>query len=191
MPFQVERKSMACKDTDPASIRRLAEQTIRDMIPHAFRTMANVEAVVGDEMPETLAGTSRRSVAGVIGWVGNLSGTGILECTPEFACTLANLMLGTDGTNLSEDALDAVAEMTNIVFGGMKTQLENCFGTMALSIPTIIYGTDVEMRTSGDLIAVLPIKISEHALRVKLYMNHLEEKRALSQFWTISCNAAR
>jgi len=142
----------------------MARQTVINLIPRAFLTMANVEAVVGAEAAER-AGGSRRSVAGVIGWVGSLSGTGILECSPEFACTLAHLMLGIEETSLSEDALDAVAEMINIVFGGMKTELEKCFGAMALSIPTMIYGTDVEMRTSGELIAVLPISIGEHSLR--------------------------
>jgi chemotaxis protein CheX len=179
---------MDCNVTDSSAIKELARQTVMKLIPHAFLTMANVEAVVGVESPESAIGNTGRSVAGVIGWVGNLSGTGTLECSPEFACTLANLMLGTEETSLSEDALDAVAEMTNIVFGGMKTELEKCFGPLALSIPTIIYGTDVEMRTSGELAAVLPIRIGEHALRVKLYMNRQEERRSpLSQFWTISC----
>jgi CheY-specific phosphatase CheX len=172
-----------------AAIKSLATKTVMSLIPNAFLTMANVEAVVTSEDPVKDGQLAGRSVAGVIGWVGALSGTGILECSPEFACTLANQMLGTEETALSADALDAVAEMTNIVFGGMKTQLEKTFGAMALSIPTIIYGTDVEMRTSGELIAVLPITIGQNALRVKLYMNNLEEKRAaLNQFWTISCN---
>jgi CheY-specific phosphatase CheX len=183
---------MDCGATSLDAIKARAAEIVTSVVPYAFRTMANVEAVIGTGTTETAIRSSGRGVAGVIGWVGSLSGTGILECTPEFACTLANLMLGTAETSLSEDALDAVAEMTNIVFGGMKTELEKCFGTMALSIPTIIYGTDIEMRTSGELITVLPIKIGEHALRVKLYMNNLEEKRtALSQFWTISCSDKR
>jgi len=178
--------------TEFKAIKNLAAQIVVRLIPHAFQTMANVDAVVGAEMPETAMKSWGRSVAGVIGWVGSLSGTGILECSPEFACTLANLMLGTTETALSADALDAVAEMTNIVFGGMKTELERRVGNMALSIPTIVYGTDVEMRTSGELVAALPIKVGEFDLRVKLYMNNLEERRgALSQFWTVSCNDKR
>ncbi|MBB6146577.1 CheY-specific phosphatase CheX [Silvibacterium bohemicum] len=182
---------MSVQEIDIFGIKKLAAETVSGLIPHAFLTMANVEAVVGEDKRDERKDAARsagRSVAGVIGWVGALSGTGILECSPEFACTLANLMLGTEATTLTEDALDAVAEMTNIVFGGMKTQLEKHFGAMALSIPTIIYGTDVEMRTSGELITVLPIEIGDQLLRVKLYMNSLEEKRgALGQFWTISC----
>jgi CheY-specific phosphatase CheX len=185
------KEKMSVQQVDISSIKQLAAETVGGLIPNAFLTMANVEAVVGANERDGRKDAARsagRSVAGVIGWVGALSGTGILECSPEFACTLANLMLGTEATSLTEDALDAVAEMTNIVFGGMKTELEKHYGAMALSIPTIIYGTDVEMRTSGELITVLPIKIGDQLLHVKLYMNSLEEKRgALGQFWTISC----
>lgn len=178
---------MDCGSNDPVAVRRLAEQIVTGLIPRAFQTMANMEAVIETESREAGIRSSGRSVAGVIGWVGSLSGIGIIECTPEFACILANRMLGTQETALNEDALDAVAEMTNIVFGGMKTELEKCFGAMALSIPTIIYGTDVEMRTCGQLITLLHVEIGEHALRVKLFLNNLDERRtALSQFWTIS-----
>jgi CheY-specific phosphatase CheX len=173
---------------DFEAIKSLACEIVVRLIPNAFQTMAGMDAAVGESIPQAGGSSSGRSVAGVIGWVGTLSGTGILECSPEFACTLANQMLGTTETTLSADALDAVAEMTNILFGGMKTELEKRLGSMALSIPTIVYGTDVEMRTSGELIATLPIKIGAFDLRVKLYMNSLEERRgALSQFWTVSC----
>jgi CheY-specific phosphatase CheX len=178
---------MDCGANDPVAVRSLAAQIVTGLIPHAFLTMANVEAVIGTDIGAGDVRSAGRSVAGVIGWVGSLSGTGILECSPEFACTLANLMLGTDESTLNEDALDAVAEMTNIVFGGMKTELEKCLGAIALSIPTIISGADIEMRTSGELITVLPVQIGEHTLRVKLFLNHLGERRtALSQFWSIS-----
>lgn len=179
---------MDCNVANPAEAGALARQIVIGLIPRAFLTMANVEAVVEPEMVEIPASGPRRSVAGVIGWVGTLSGTGILECSPDFACTLANRMLGTERTALSEFALDAVSEMTNIVFGGMKTELERCFGAMALSIPTIVYGTDVEMRTSGELVAALPIRIGPEVMQLKLYMNRPDEARtAMSQYWTISC----
>ena len=179
---------MKSAPTDPEKIKRIATEIVTRLVPNAFNTMAGMDALVGTESARDTLQSAGRSVAGVIGWVGALSGTGILESSPEFACTLANRMLGTTETTLSADALDAVAEMTNIVFGGMKTELEKHFGTMALSIPTIVYGTDVEMRTSGELVAALLITIEEYKLRVRLYMNNVEERRGtLNQFWTISC----
>ncbi|GGH09661.1 chemotaxis protein CheX [Silvibacterium dinghuense] len=183
---------MAEEKLDLARAGELACEAIRKAVPHAFATMAGVDAVLDVEADGQPVEQDLRCVAGVIGWVGSLSGTGMLECTPEFACTLANLMLGTEEKTLTPEALDAVAEMTNIIFGCMKTDLEPLVGPMALSVPTIISGTDVQMRTSGERIAVFRIGVDASRLRVRLYLNQMEERRgALGQYWTLSCEPAK
>ncbi|MFT4112090.1 chemotaxis protein CheX [Silvibacterium sp.] len=177
---------------DLARAGELACEAIRRAVPNAFTTMVGVDAVLEPELDGAPGGPEQRCVAGVIGWVGSLSGTGMLECTADFACTLANMMLGTEEETLTPEALDAVAEMTNIIFGCMKTDLEPAVGPMALSVPTIISGTDVEMRTSGEKIAVFKIGVDANRLRVRLYLNQIEDRRgALGQFWTLSCEPAK
>jgi|GEM_PF-3105104 len=172
---------------DSSTVKDLAIHAVKDAITNTFLTMAGMEALVGTEYPHSQKDGVSRSVAGVIGWVGKWNGTGILECTPEFACKLSNLMLGSEQVSLNEDALDAVAEMTNIIFGGMKTELEAHLGTMGLSTPTVIYGNDVGMRSSGEAFTVIPIQIAEHLLHIKLYITRVEEKRnPLSHFWAAS-----
>ena len=176
---------------DSSAAKNLAVYAVKDAIIHTFLTMAGMEATVGIAYPHGQKSCASRSVAGVIGWIGNWNGTGILECTPEFACKLSNLMLGSDMVSLSEDALDAVAEMTNIIFGGMKTELEAHLGAMGLSTPTVIYGNDVGMRSSGEAFTVIPIHIAEHLLHVKLFLARVEEKRtSLSHFWAASYSGA-
>src|SRR5882757_9506881 len=101
---------------DSSAVRDLAMHAVKDAIINTFFTMAGMKASVGTEYPHHQKDGVSRSVAGVIGWVGNWNGTGILECTPEFACKLSNLMLGSEMVSLNEDALDAVAEITNIIF---------------------------------------------------------------------------
>jgi chemotaxis protein CheX len=177
--------------TEPNAVLTEAANVLKRAIVHAFTTMAGMEAEVGETYPDRPTRVSGRNVAGFIGWVGNWNGTGVLECTPEFACKLANILLGTEDSNLSEDALDAIAEMTNIIFGEMKTELESGLGTMGLSTPTVVYGNDVGMRSTGDPFMVVPVRIEEAELRVKLYMVRVEEKRnPLSHFWAASnCGA--
>jgi len=176
---------------DPDAVKALAIKTIRDVIKQAFSTMAGLDAIVGPEYLYRPPLTASRSVAGVIGWVGNWNGTGIIDCTPEFACHLANQMLGTDTPTLSEDSLDALAEMTNIIFGGMKTALEGSLGRMGLSTPTVIYGNNVGMRSAGDAFTALPIQIAEHTLNAKLYMVQVEERRhSIGNFWAGACTGA-
>jgi CheY-specific phosphatase CheX len=163
--------------TDPEVARDQAMNAIKGVISNSFSTMVGLDAEIGEEYSHRHTSGSTRSVAGVIGWVGNWNGTGILECSPEFACRLANLMLGTECDTLNEDALDAVAEMTNIIFGSLKSELQESLGTMGLSIPTVVYGNDVGMRSTAEAFTVVPFEIAGSSLNVKLYITHGEAKR--------------
>jgi chemotaxis protein CheX len=176
---------------DTSLVKEKAARALQHAVSNAFETMAGMHAELGEVHPDKPTSSSGRSVAGFIGWVGNWNGTGILECSPEFACKLSNVMLGTEGATLSEDTLDAVAEMTNIIFGGMKTDLEEELGPMGLSTPTVVYGNDVGMRSTGEPFTVLPVVIEGAELRVKLYMIRVEEKQnRMSHFWAASNSGA-
>jgi len=105
---------------------------------------------------------------------------------------LANLMLGTEHTTLSEDALDAIAEMTNIVFGGMKSTIEARLGPMNLSSPTVIFGNHVGMRGARDGWTVLPVDVQDHAVQVKFFITRTDKKRnSPSHFWAATGSAPR
>lgn len=172
-------------------VSEYAIQALKDVVPDAFLTMAGMDALAGAEFINCRGAGAGRNVAGVIGWVGNWNGTGIFECSPEFACQLANAMLGTDSNALNEDSLDAVAEMTNIIFGSMKTKLEAQLGVTGLSTPTVIYGNDVGMRSSGDAFTVIPVQIGDNRIQLKIYIVQMEEKKnSLSHFWAASCSGA-
>ena len=51
---------------------------------------------------------------------------------------------------INEDVLDAVAEVTNMIIGNVKTELEARVGPMGLSTPTVIYGRNFQTRSSGN-----------------------------------------
>jgi CheY-specific phosphatase CheX len=175
---------MEPKVTDVEELKEIAANVVKDVIVNTFSMMAGLEATIGETYTNDPSADTRRSISGVIGWVGKFTGTGILDCSPEFACLLSNLMLGTEGDVLNEDALDAVAEMTNMVFGGMKTGLEDHCGAMGLSIPTVIYGNNVGMRSSGGRFIVVPVKIDKHELKVMMYFAKTEETRnSPAHFW--------
>jgi CheY-specific phosphatase CheX len=179
-----------------AQVTELATDAVKGSIVSTFMTMANMQVRLGVAHLYTPTSAARRSICGVIGWVGPWTGTGIMDCSPEFACLLASLLLGTEegagGTALSEDALDAVAEMTNIIFGGMKTVLEGRLGSMGLSTPTVIYGNDVGMRGAKEQFTVIPVETGQHELSLKLYMTRRDEKRnGPSHFWGNGAAGAR
>ena len=175
----------------PSTVSEFAIKALKEVVPNVFLTMAGMDAFAGTEYLNRSSTGAGRNVAGIIGWVGNWNGTGIFECSPEFACQLTNAMLGTEGDSLNEESLDAVAEMTNIIFGSMKARLEAQLGVTGLSTPTVIYGNNVGMRSSGDAFTVIPVQIGESKIQLKIYVIQMEEKKnTLSHFWAASCSGA-
>jgi CheY-specific phosphatase CheX len=146
-----------------------ATAAIAETIRAFFKLTLDTDVEIGSAVTERKT-TLRRTVAGMIGWVGKWSGTGIVDCSPECACLITKLMLGTDGDILNEDALDVVAEVANVIFGGMKTELEAELGPIGLGLPTVIYGTEMGMRCFGMAHTILPVQLHEHTIYVKLYM---------------------
>jgi chemotaxis protein CheX len=62
-------------------------------------------------------------------------------------------MLDDDGTEraVDEDVLDAVAELTNMIVGNIKNILEEKLGTMAISIPTVVYGRNFKFKSFAGI----------------------------------------
>ena len=59
-------------------------------------------------------------------------------------------MLMTDSQSVNEDVLDAVAELTNMIIGSVKTDLEQHLGQLGLSIPTVVYGRNFKTKSAGS-----------------------------------------
>jgi chemotaxis protein CheX len=80
------------------------------------------------------------SVVGLTGaWVGN----GYLTCTAPTASLLASRFLMTEVDGVNDEVLDALGELTNMIVGGAKNNLEEHLGAMQLSIPTVVCGTAI------------------------------------------------
>ncbi|MEO8130562.1 MAG: chemotaxis protein CheX, partial [Bryobacteraceae bacterium] len=80
---------------------------------------------------------------------GSWVGTGSVSCTAACACKISSQFLMAEYTSVNEDVLDAIAEITNMVIGNVKTLLEEDLGPMGLSIPTVIFGRNFASRTVG------------------------------------------
>jgi CheY-specific phosphatase CheX len=169
---------MAVADTDPYAARQMAIESLQRAAANAFITMADMSIEMGEVASEGMHGagaspaetkhTSMKTLAGCIVWGGGWKGTGFLECSPEFACRLANAMLGTETVGMHEDALDALAEMTNIIFGCMKTELERNLGVTGLSTPTLMFGGDVTTNTADGTYTVIPLRVAGTQVWMKM-----------------------
>lgn len=123
---------------------------IRNATDEVFSTMLGLEAAAGPAEIGDSAAKTRAGVIALLGFAGEWVGSGILYCEAHFGCSMASKLLMAEYTSVDEDVLDAIAEVSNMIVGNVKTVLEQRLGTMGLSTPTVIFGRNFEARSVGS-----------------------------------------
>jgi chemotaxis protein CheX len=165
-----ERKTM---ETEPDATQSIAQEdlvhAIRAATEDVFTTMLNLTVAPGDVFVEKEEAVPSSGVVSLIGLAGTWVGSGSLACSAAFAAKIASALLMTDYEAINEDVLDAVAEVTNMIIGNVKTALENRLGAMGLSTPTVIYGRNFQTRSTGNQEwTVVPFTLGEDRMCVQL-----------------------
>ena len=122
------------------------EDAIR-VVGDVFRTMLQleVEPVEAPWPPED------DLVNVIIHYAGAWKGALLLECTREQACFFMGRLLGIEPPEeLNDDVRDAVGELANMIAGNLKPVLPP---GVALSMPTLVEGTDYALRILGGNLA--------------------------------------
>jgi chemotaxis protein CheX len=134
-----------------------------------FTMMLGEEVETGEPFTRKSEPAPTAGILSFIGLAGSWAGTGCISCGAETACRLSSLLLGNECSAVSEEVLDSLAELTNMIIGNVKTALESDFGPMGLSIPTVIFGRNFVTRTSGsDEWVVVPFSLGEDRFEVQL-----------------------
>ncbi len=103
----------------------------------AFNTMLGWE--VRPQAPEINTHFHPRyEVSGVIGMSGKMIGTLVVSVERKVALAAASLLTQQTFEALSEDVIDTMGEITNIIGGGAKAELSEY--QLSLSLPTVIIG---------------------------------------------------
>ncbi len=131
------------------NIHELLSEEIRSATVGVLTTMLGLDADAGSATMSAVETGPSHGVAAMVGVAGPYCGTGSVVCTEEVACRLAGAMLMDEYPAVNEDVLDAMGEIANMVIGNIKTNLEERFGAMALTTPTVIHGGDFSTRASG------------------------------------------
>ncbi len=114
-----------------------------------FTTMLGVELEPPSRSVERGVPDANDGVVSFIGLAGSWAGTGSISCSPELACRVCSHLLMTESTAVNEEVLDAVAELTNMIIGSAKTELEGHLGPLGLSIPTVVFGRNFRTKSAG------------------------------------------
>jgi chemotaxis protein CheX len=113
-------------------------EVIQTMAQQVFSTMLGLELENGVVEPMDSPVVPDAGIVAMIGIAGAVSGNVNIRISNELSCILASRLLMMDYTEVNDDVLDAVAELANMIVGGLKTYLEDRFGAMGLSLPTVI-----------------------------------------------------
>ncbi|MGA3095948.1 MAG: chemotaxis protein CheX [Bryobacteraceae bacterium] len=150
-------------------LQELISDSITRSATEVFSTMLDVQLRCGPISIENGAPEASDGVVSFIGLAGSWAGAGSLVCSPAMACRICAQMLLTEQTAVNDEVLDAVAELTNMIVGGVKTHLESHLGPLGLSLPTIVYGKNFRTKSVGSAEwIVAPFHWEDETLIVKM-----------------------
>ena len=145
------------------------EEALRASTRRVFTTMLGTEGEGGEVSLEATTPEANDGVVALIGVAGPWTGTGCVSCSPKLACAICSRMLMTETTSVNDEVLDAIAELTNMIIGGAKTDLETELGPLGLSIPTVIYGRNFKTKSAiHSEWVVVRFRLDDERLEIKL-----------------------
>jgi chemotaxis protein CheX len=151
----------------------MTKEQVADAVKRAatevLSTMLSMEAQAKDMYTENLALGDAEGVVSFIGLTGKYSGTGGLQCTSDTARHMASKFMMNEFESVNEEVLDAFGELTNMIIGSFKNDMESVLGPMGMSIPTVIYGRNFTTRSlRHEEWIVVPFDCAGHKLEVKV-----------------------
>ncbi len=106
---------------------------------HVLKTMAFIDPIAGKPfLKKDRVATG--DVSGIIGLTGDAKGSLALSFTESCIFAILSNMLGETYTEINDEILDAVGELTNMISGDARKRLEAEGLIITAAIPTIISG---------------------------------------------------
>jgi len=104
-----------------------------------LKKMAHVDAVPGKprvKQDEAAFG----DVSGIIGITGDALGSLALSFSETCICRIVANMLGEQCSGVTQEIIDAAGELTNMISGASRTQMEKMGMSVYAAIPTVVHG---------------------------------------------------
>lgn len=132
------------------NLNEIIVKSVTESTLQVFSTMLGVDIACGPAAVEAGMPEANEGVVSFIGLAGSWAGTGSVSCSPVLACRICAQMLMCEASAVNEEVLDTVAELTNMIVGSVKTELEQHLGPLGLSIPTVVYGRNFKTKSAGN-----------------------------------------
>jgi chemotaxis protein CheX len=136
-----------------------------------FKTMLRMDLQMGRPSVKTDRKASG-DVTGVIGFAGDKKGSFTISLKNTSVLSIYNAFTGEGQTEVNDEVIDAVGELTNIISGQTRLELEKIGYNISASLPTIIIGKDVDinMITKAPIIS-LPFSFGENGHTGEIFID--------------------
>lgn len=140
-------------------------EDIFSIAQNVLDTMVNVESFLDSEANPS---EPHKNVTGCIQITGTWQGAVVLQTTDGFARNAAARMLCIEPAELtSADVQDAMAEITNMIGGNIKSQVP---GPSCLSLPTVMTGANFDFRLGrSQAVNDVTLDVEREPLRIVLW----------------------
>jgi len=117
---------------------------------------------------------ARGDVSGIIGLTGAVTGSMALSFSEGAILKIVSNMLGEEIKEVNGDITDAVGEITNMVSGVARKELESIGLTVSAAIPTVVSGKSHSIKhiLSGPSV-VIPFETEEGSFVVDVCMSEI------------------
>lgn len=148
----------------PAEIIKL----ITEETEKVFSTMLGLPIELRPAAEDPGNEASGRVIA-FLGFAGDWSGSGSIQCSAKLACSISAKLLLMDFDRVNEDVLDAIGEIANMIIGNFKDDAAYKLGPLGLSTPTVIHGTNFQARNwNGQSWTTVPFTCEGEIFEVKI-----------------------
>jgi chemotaxis protein CheX len=127
-----------------------------------FKSMLNIDMTMEKPLLRNDKNTSG-DVTGVMGFAGDGDKRGMMSISfsSKGALFAYKTLMGDDCSDVNPEVVDAIGELTNIISGQSRRELENAGVNLTASIPTVVVGKNVELHFKCRLpIVSLPFRFT-------------------------------
>lgn len=145
------------------------EELLKSAMVEVFSTMLGQQIEPEPNNAPMLNGDAM--IAGAVGFIGTLTGIVYLYLPQTFAVRLTEKMLGVapDASDGDEMVNDTIGEFANMVVGHLKSRLSDRGRSCAMTIPSIVRGTNFCIEpVSTTLRRVVTFRSHEHQIVVEI-----------------------
>jgi len=143
---------------------------------NVIKTMANISPMPGKPYLKK-DGLANGDVSGIIGFTGAVTGSMALSFSEKSILKIVSNMLGEEIQKINGDIRDAVGEITNIISGAARKELEKIGLNVVAAIPTVVSGKGHSIsHVLGGPSIIIPFETEEGPFVVDICINRMEPK---------------